>query len=95
MTRSNQGDKPMRLAATSEIKLFFVSGSFERVDLMLTDEGYQACLHTDKEIYVVAKRGRDKARHFRKLETGIEYLQEHFGPLHTINVIFPPPPQSE
>lgn len=78
------GGEPVRLAATSQIKIFYERGSFNRADLVLTNEGYELCLHTEKEILVVARRERDKPRRWQSVDRALNYVREHFGSLQLI-----------
>ncbi|MDD3465175.1 MAG: hypothetical protein PHH07_06825 [Candidatus Cloacimonetes bacterium] len=82
--------KPTRLAATAQIKFFFQRGSFNRADLVLTDDGYELRLHTEKEILVVARRTRDKPRSWQSVDRALNYVQEHFGSLGLIHLNLSP-----
>jgi len=81
---SDADGKPVRLAATAQIKIFYERGSFDRAALVLTNEGYELCLHTEKEILVVARRERDKPRRWQSVDRALNYIREHFGSLSLI-----------
>lgn len=78
------GRKPIRLAATAQIKTFYQRGSFDTAALVQTREGYELCLHGEQEVLVVARRERDQPRRWQSVDRALNYVREHFGALSLI-----------
>jgi len=85
---TKESGKPVVLLPAAQIKVIYKRGAFRRADLIQTQEGWQLCLHTDKEILTVAiaRRERDRARTWQSVDRALSYISRHFGSLTLIHL---------